>query len=276
MIPILNAINRIFSLIFFPLQRLAPVWGLLLISVLTGMVILLIFRYTSNQKAIKKSRDRIKAHILELLYYKDSIRVMLRALLKILGHNTIYLRYAMVPLLIVMIPMIILFIQLNFRYQYRPLKTNETCIVKMRLSEQAADSSAINILSSDAVQVETPALRMNKRHDYNWRIRAKKTGLHQIIFSVPGGQIEKTIVVDDQDTALQTLSPKKVKNRFWDILFNPVEKPLPADMNIESIELMYPDRENRILGIRLHWLLIFFLVTMIVSFSLKNLFGVTF
>ena len=261
---IVNIINGIFSFLFTPLQRLEPVWGLTIISVLIGIAVLFVFRYTSNQRAIKISRNRIKAHILELLYYKDSIRVMVKALLRILWQNTIYLRYALVPLIIIIVPMILLFIQLDFRYQYRPLKTGETSIVKMRLSETPGNSARINILPSDAIEVETPALRMDHNREFNWRIRAKKAGLHHISFSMPGGgRIEKTIEIADHHTGLMPLSPRKVRGHFWDVLFNPVEKPLPSENAVESVELMYPHRPLRIFGIRLNWLLFFFIATII-------------
>ncbi len=50
-----------------------------LISAVIGVVLLVIFKYTSNQKAIGKVRDSIKANMLALKLFKDSISVALES-----------------------------------------------------------------------------------------------------------------------------------------------------------------------------------------------------
>ncbi len=59
-------LNKFFGILFFPFQFIDPLWPLLFISVLTGILMLLAFRYTSNQKEIRKEKDKIKAHLMEM------------------------------------------------------------------------------------------------------------------------------------------------------------------------------------------------------------------
>ena len=49
-----------------------------IVSVVTGWLLLLVFKYTSNQRAIRRVRDDISAHLLALKLFKDSTSVILR------------------------------------------------------------------------------------------------------------------------------------------------------------------------------------------------------
>jgi hypothetical protein len=50
---------------------------------------------------------------------------------------------------------------------------------------------------------------------------------------------------------------------------------LPADSAAVAIELHYPERELSLLGFSLHWLIWFFIFTMVLAFAMKDWFGVT-
>ena len=49
------------------------------IAAVTGVLLLVVFKYTSNQRAIKRVRDDINANLLALKLFKDSTAVSLRA-----------------------------------------------------------------------------------------------------------------------------------------------------------------------------------------------------
>ncbi len=49
------------------------------IAAVTGVLMLAVFKYTSNQNAIKRVRNEINAHLLALKLFKDSARVALQS-----------------------------------------------------------------------------------------------------------------------------------------------------------------------------------------------------
>ena len=49
------------------------------VSLLTALLMLFVFQLTSNQAGIRRAKDRIKAHLLELRLFKDNMRVTLWA-----------------------------------------------------------------------------------------------------------------------------------------------------------------------------------------------------
>ena len=80
-------INGIFNVIFAPFKGMHPAVGLLVISVATGIVMLLIFGKTSNQRAIRQAKGKLKAHISEIWLFRDDLPQMLIAFFRVLGNT---------------------------------------------------------------------------------------------------------------------------------------------------------------------------------------------
>ena len=55
----------------------------------------------------------------------------------------------------------------------------------------------------------------------------------------------------------------------------PIERPLPAAAGIRSFEVRgWPRRELRVAGLAVHWLVGFFVVSLVAGFAVKGIFGV--
>ena len=72
-------ITNLFELLCSPFAELDPWWGLSALSVLTGVVMLVIFRFTSNQGGIRSAKNRIKAFFLEVRLYNDDLGLIFSA-----------------------------------------------------------------------------------------------------------------------------------------------------------------------------------------------------
>jgi len=269
---VIKAINFIFKLMFFPFEKLPPIWGLAAISLVTGIVMLIIFRYTSNQTAIKKAKDKIKAYIFELVLYKDNLRVILKALGNIIKYNFIYLKQTLKPLLVIVVPVMLILIQLNFRYEYRSLNPDESVLVKLCLNDHKNfDDLNVSLNVPTEIEVETPVLRIKDQKEFDWRIKVKAPGQHEIIALVGDEKVKKSIKVSQN---IPMLSSIKVYPEFFKMLFNPAETPLPKESNVESIEVKYPHRQLKVFNQNVHWLVIFFIISIISAFGLKGVFKV--
>ena len=44
-----------------------------------GLLMVIVFRYTSDQKAIGRAKDRLKAHLLAVRLFQDQLPVVMRA-----------------------------------------------------------------------------------------------------------------------------------------------------------------------------------------------------
>src|ERR1051325_6636583 len=94
----------------------------LALSVIVGLLMVLLFRYTSNQKAIARAKDTLKAHLLAVRLFQDQLPVVLRAYGKILQGTGSYLRLTFTPLLIAILPMTFLIIQMDRYLGSMPLQ----------------------------------------------------------------------------------------------------------------------------------------------------------
>jgi uncharacterized membrane protein (DUF106 family) len=271
---IFNSIfGKIFEFIFIPFRNLSPWVGMTLISLLTALLMLLIFRYTSNQEAIRKVKNKIKAHLLEIRLFKDSLAISLKAQGSILRSNIKYIGYSGKPLLVMIIPLILILIQLNFWFAYQSLRPGELTILKVKLQEgQNILDLDIKVEPPPSLAIETPPLRIEEQQEINWRLRAREKGLHSLAFKINGQNFTKKIAVAQKP--LTRISPLKVQRNFIDELFNPGEAPLSKDLTVRSIEVKYPAKNMNLFGWHIHWIIVYFALSIIFGFALKGVFKV--
>lgn len=271
---IINSIlQKMFNVIFYPFRNMSPWIGMLVISLLSVFLILFIFKHTSNQKGIRTVKDRIKAHLLELRLYKDNLRISLKAQASILRQNSKYIAYSAKPLLFMIIPIVLIIAHTNFWFGYTSLEPGQKTLVKVKLNgEYDPLETDIRLEPSPSYLIETPPLRILEENEIDWRISPLKAGIFDLEFSVAGEKIRKTLSV--KSPPLSRISPVKFQKNFFDELINPTEAPLRKDLPIKSIEILYPTKNMNIFGLGIHWLIVYFILTIIMGFSLKSVFKV--
>lgn len=262
-------INRLFDGIFYLFISLNPWVAMVVVCLLTGIFMLLIFRYTSNQKGIRQAKDKIKAHFLELRLFKEDFSLMMRAQGKILRYNLIYMKHSLKPMLIMILPLVIVLVQFNFRFGFRPFKANEEVIVGITFSEplplQAMD---ISLEAPEGLEVETPPLRIDSLHQVDWRLRAKEAGNYILSIRIGEELFTKMVTVSDE---LCQLSPRRVSRSFFQEFLYPSEPALPSNYPVSHIEVKYPTRHLNLGGWNIHWLIVFFVLSIAIGFALKGM-----
>ena len=268
-----SALNTVFDLLFAPLRGMTPWAAMLAVSLLAGLLMIFIYKLTSNQEGILRTKNLIKAHLLELRLYKDSLGTSVRSYGGILWCNLKYVGHALRPLAVMIIPILLILVQLNSWFGYRPLEPGESFLLKAKLAE-GRDPMQVNleVVPSPAYEVETPALRQLEELEITWRLKARDAGRHEIGLKVDERSLTKSLAVGGK--ALNRLSPIKPGGGFIDRVFNPSEAACPKDLGLRSVEVVYPEARLELLGIRFHWLVAFFLLSIIFGFALKGVFRV--
>lgn len=262
--------GKIFDIIFLPFRSMSPWVAMIIASFMTGLLMLFIFRFTSNQKEIKKVKNKIKAHLLELRLYKDSLSISLKAQGNILRCNLKYISYSAKPMLVMIIPIILILIQLNFWFGYESLAPGQKAIFKVKLKDNYNPLEIdLNVESSSGLTIETLPLRMDEENEINWRISAKEKGIHNLNIILKGERITKTVAVAQKP--LSKISPIKICRNFIDELLYPVEAPIKSDMPIKSLEITYPTRSMNLFGWHIHWLIVYFALSIIFGFAFKGI-----
>ncbi|MHC4739047.1 MAG: hypothetical protein ACYS9Y_09110 [Planctomycetota bacterium] len=249
-----NALGE-FLLFWF---ALLPGWlSNTIMSAIMAVLVLLNYKYTSNQRALGRVRDNIKADMLALKLFKDSILVTLQSEGRLFKGALLVLLHSLRPILVMIIPISFLVAQLGLWYQARPLLPTEETVVTMKLNDKIESSLFnIGIEATDAVEVMAGPVRILSQHQICWKIKACESGYHRIFFKVGQERIEKQLSIGD---GFMRLSAERPGWHWADILLNPLEKPLARDSIVQSISINYPDRLSRTSGT--DWWLIYFLVS---------------
>lgn len=264
-------VSHLFDLAFIPLQYFHPFWSLLFFSILTGLIILIIFRHASDQAGIREAKNQIKAHLLEVVLFKDDLRILLSAQRKILFYNGVYMKHALKAALFMIVPIGIILIHLDGWLGYRPLTPGEATAVSIIVSDGDL-LSAVRIESDPGLAIETPPVRIPAAREATWRIRAHETGEHVLTVHVAGQTLTKTVTV--ADGILARVSPRVATVSFFGTILNPGERPMPEHSVIEAIEVAYPPRSMHLAGFEIHWIVALFVLSIVSVFALKRLFNV--
>jgi hypothetical protein len=274
---IFNAImNGLFDALCFPFQGLPPLVGLAVISALSGVVLLVLYKYTSPQRAIKKVKDRIKAGLLEIRLFKDDLgivsgaigRLFLRDIPFYLGCNIIPL----VPLIIIVLPILV---QLDTRYGFEPLRPGDRFVLEATLSEGLDPvNDAVELNLPDGLKLEAGPVRIPSKREVACRIMVERESEYEVAIRVCGQEFVKKIEAAATRSALSTA--RYSASRTLDVLFHPAESPLPAGAPLESVKIRNHSRAS-MLGIDgdlWPWLWIFCIVGLAFGFALKGVFRV--
>jgi uncharacterized membrane protein (DUF106 family) len=269
-----TALRTLFDGFLFPFRGLPPLYGLLAVSLLTAIGMLLVFKATSNQEALDQVKRRIHACLFEIRLHNDDLRAILRAQFEILRRNLTYLRLSLVPMVWIILPLAFVIAQLQFHYGYEGLRPGEMSIIEVRLRErvETGESKPLGeLIVPEGLRVETQPVWIPSDRKLAWRIGAEKPGMYELEVSLNGKEYTKSAVVT---SALRRLSPKKVSGWLNEFVY-PAEKPLDKSGEVESISLGYREREIGFLGLELHWLIVFFVLTIVFAFLLRKPLGVT-
>jgi len=270
----MQKLNRILSalldLAILPFRNLDPVWALTAVSLVSGLFFLLIFKWTSNQDALFQSKQKVKAHLLELRLFGSDMVLTLRAQRDLLMANLRYVSHTLKPMAILLLPMMLLLVQLDARYARQPLQVGDTALLRVSLAADAPTGTWPALELPDGVAVDGPPLRIPSLREINWRLRVQAPGIHRLRIVTSQGSAEKLLYAGD---GLYPISDD-IRQSGLASLAQAAEPRLDSAARIQSISLEHPERQLRILGWNVHWLLFFFVVSVVPAYLVKGLFGV--
>jgi uncharacterized membrane protein (DUF106 family) len=248
----------------------SPLAIVVVVSLVVGLGMVVLFGYTSDQKAIKVAKDQLKAHLLAVRLFRDQLPVVAGSYAKILRGTGRYLRLAFMPLLYVIIPITLLIVQLDRCLGSTAIQTGAPFLVTVR----ADGAEALNALALDLpaeIAMTAPAVHVPAENEVVWRLAASRDGNYEIKVAAGGEKATKTVRVSSE---LARVSPVRLRGHFWERMFTSGEPALPAGGAVESIAVNYPDRNIEIAGYEINWILLFFVFSMIAGYLFKELLGI--
>jgi len=268
------ALRHAFDALLAPFAAGPPIVSLALVSLLVSVLMLVVFKHTSNQDALAAVKRRIHAGLFEIRLFNDDLRAILRAQGEILRSNLTYLRLTLWPMLFLLPPLVLVVAQLQFHYGYEGLRPGTRALLSVDLdpAKGGGGRPAAKLEVPAGLRAETPDVWVAAESQLLWRLVAEREGDYDLALDVAGTRLTKSVRVTPRTVRL---SPVRVDSGFVSQLLYPAEPPLPAGGPVRAVHLSYPDREVDVLGLGLHWMIPFFVLSIVFAFALRGLFKVT-
>ncbi|MCP4570936.1 MAG: hypothetical protein GY838_01165 [bacterium] len=271
---IATAMNTLFDLLAAPFGASAG-WAVAVLSALIGGVMLLLFKWATNQDELVNARRVLTGRIYEMGLFQDHLSVLGKIQRDLAVANFKYLRWSLPALLVLLPPMVLILAQMDARYGHRPFLPGEQTLVTVAVAEdQSAILDGLILTAASGVTVETRPVRDHRRGLVHWRVRVDAAGDHQLTVTLPDGRTATKRIVGGEGTP--RLARVREREGLVRVLLNPAEPPLPGDLPVESIALVLPDRRLDYGFVRTNWLVALIVFSLVAGLALKDVFRVRF
>ena len=169
------------------------------VAAVTGVLLLAVFKYTSDQGAIQRVRNDINANLLALKLFKDSATVSLRAQGRILAGRLPALRPRR---------------RADAGHgragdpapgTARPLVPGPAAPGRRRHRHHRSSSTAmpasawpaVSLQPTDAVEVTVGPVRVQSQREVCWNVKARERGSHRLVFQVGDRTSAKELAIGD-------------------------------------------------------------------------------
>ncbi|MEN8209588.1 MAG: hypothetical protein ABFR50_10105, partial [Candidatus Fermentibacteria bacterium] len=176
-------INALFDLLLVPFRALPQIWGLLFISLLSGLGMITVFRLVSNQDRISRIRRRMGGEILGILLHLNNPGTVIRFAGKLIRSNTVYLAHILVPLLVITLPFMLVWGQLDARYGTAVMDINDPVTVTALFENDLPARNRIEIGVS-GLELIPPVVFIDTLDEISFRI-------------LPDGNIPRTLEIEE-------------------------------------------------------------------------------
>lgn len=278
---LVNALLRkLFDIVLYPFQGLHPLVGLIVLAVPISILMLLVFKKTSNQKKLADVKGRIHSSLFEIRLFNDDLGAIFRAQGEILRNNMTYLGLSLVPLAWMIIPFILIIGQLEFRYGYQGLRPGEETLVKVQLADDWREAPAAGAAASarppltleipKGLELTSPGVWLPSLNEMVWRLEPRERGDYELRVKFGEDSFGKSLRVTED---VVRRSPERVSGGLLEQLLHPAEKPLPPSA-VAAISVGYPRAGAEFFDLS-SWVWIFFGITIVLAFALRKPFKVT-
>jgi hypothetical protein len=242
-----------------------PRYALVAVACLTGLGMVVAYRYTTNGAAIRRSKDRMQAHLLALRLFQDVPGVVLRAQARLLRASLAYMLHSLPALLVVLVPMVVLLGQLDARLGWRPLRPGESFVLTGRVAD-VATLTRWSVRVPPGLTLATPPVRSTGDRAIAWRLRADTAGTFAPQLLLDGHAFDKAVAVG---TDLVPVSPARARADWLAWVWQPAEPPLPSDAPLETIEVTYRRRTLDFGVFEGEWLGPFLVLSLVAALVMK-------
>jgi hypothetical protein len=195
---------------------------------------------------------------------------MWRAQVGLFAANLRYLGLMLRPAVFMALPLVVLMSHLDAFYGHAPLVIGQEAIVTLALSHLDPTAPVPVLTGPRGILVESPPVRVVEQSQVSWRIRPTGTVSGDLRLTINGATITKQVAAGQ---GRHFVSTRRV-NSIVQSMLRPSEPRLHTP-GIDWLEIRYPGASVGVVGIRMHWIAWFTILSMLTVLLLKRRFGVS-
>jgi hypothetical protein len=250
-----------------PFDAMPPWLGLTLVSILTGVVALLVVRWTTAQAAMQRARDQMMAALYEMRIFLDRPRRVFAAQGRMAVQTLKYVGITLPALFVLAAPLTALFVHLELRHGLQPLEPGEEVVVRFELAETAV-GAPIRAEAKDGLTITAPLFVLDSEPAAFVRVRAERPGPAVLILHVGETATTKELLAGSGREPV-SMERRAGLSRLWAM---GIEGGLPADSPVQRAVVPYEARDGSWLG--MPWWGFWLVVSVVAAFALRRPFGV--
>ena len=194
---------------------LTPFWAILIMSFLISLLIVVIYKFTTDQKLMKDLKDEIKVFQKQMKELKAKPEEMMKIQKKAMQTNMKYMSHSMRPTLITFIPIILIFGWLQGHLAVMPLMPEQEFAIEVIFDKGV--SGNINVTAPEGIEItgEKSKEISDGKSVFTFKGAEGVYTAPSIEFSVDGRTYTKEIIISNErnyEIPLKTIKDKTVKS----------------------------------------------------------------
>jgi uncharacterized membrane protein (DUF106 family) len=243
--------ERLLDPVFNPLLSLGPFWALFIISFVISLVIVVIYKYTTDQNLMKTLKDEMKEFQKEIKELRESPEEAMKVQKKAMQTNMKYMMQSFKSTLYTFVPIIILFGWLNANLTHMPIMPEDQFSVTALFDKGIIGEA--ELLYPEALTLQSDAIKEIESGKIDWTLYG------------PAG--EYTLGVKHNERSY-------VKNLLIDDMqYEKVEQKYKGDVKLIRIN-NEPLKVINLFGWKLGWLMSYIIFSIVFSIVLRKVFRV--
>jgi len=174
-----SVLSGFFDIILLPFRMLPPFCGLLFISLVSGLGMIFVFSRVSNQKKISRLRKRMGGEVLGILLHVSSPGTVIRFAWRLICSNTLYLAYILKPLLVIAVPFMLVWGQLDARYSTEGMKKDLPITVTVQYGNGLPARENLDIKTT-GVELIPPVVMVDTLDEASFRMLPESDNLRSL------------------------------------------------------------------------------------------------
>lgn len=194
--------DPVFNPVLKPLINFSPFWGVFILSLLISFIIVLVYKYFTNQAEMKRLKEEQKESQKRMKELKNNPEEMMKIQKEAMSKNLEYMKHSFKATFITILPIILIFGWMNAHLAYEPIYPGERYSLTAFFAEGVSGEAELIIdegteLLSEArqtINIPDGSPDSSSESSLTWNLKSSEGG-HFLSVKVGNDEQEKKVLI---------------------------------------------------------------------------------